>query len=139
MFVYRHQVVGFPSGLRKPPLQKLIERLQVLQPPVLTGTHFAQVLASSTNLVSRSFSCRASQARIASILFSTSWARRRFSFGGMGGHLVSKFVKQTKIDSRLANQPCLDQVVLIETQPKEWTGSTGILGEADAAVWQEQC
>ena len=30
------------------------------------------------------------------------------SFGGMGGHLVSKFVKQTKIDSRRANKPCLN-------------------------------
>ena len=45
MFVNRHQVVGLPSGLRKPALQELIERLQVLQPPVLAGPHFAQVLA----------------------------------------------------------------------------------------------
>jgi hypothetical protein len=37
--------------------------------------------------------------------------------GGMGGYLVHKFVKQTKIDSRLANQTILTQVVLVETEP----------------------
>src|ERR1019366_8594206 len=95
-------------------------------------------LPSSTNLVSRSFSCRASQARIASILLSTSWARRRFSLGGMGGYLVTKFVKQTKIDSRLADQPSLHQVVLVETEPEKRTGGTRILGKADAAVGREK-
>jgi hypothetical protein len=50
-------------------------------------------------------------------LLSTSWARRRFILGGMGGYLVHKFVKQTKIDSRLADQPSLHQVTLVETEP----------------------
>src|ERR1019366_3050316 len=95
-------------------------------------------LPSSTNLVSRSFSCRASQARIASILLSTSWARRRFSLGGMGGYLVTKFVKQTKIDSRLADKANLHQIALVEAEPKKRTGGARILGEADAAVGQEQ-
>src|SRR5664280_2885213 len=95
-------------------------------------------LPSSTNLVSRSFSCRASQARIASILLRTSWARRRFSLGGMGGYLVTKFVKQTKIDSRLADQPALNQIALVEAEPKKRAGRTRVLGEADAAVRQEQ-
>src|SRR5450759_7090 len=95
-------------------------------------------LPSSTNLVSRSFSCLASQAKIASILLRTSRARRRFSFGGMGGYLVTKFVKQTKIDSRLADQPSLQQIALGETEPKERTGGTRVLGEANAAVGQEQ-
>jgi hypothetical protein len=35
----------------------------------------------------------------------------------MGGYLVHKFVKQTKIDSRLADQPSLHQVTLVETEP----------------------
>src|ERR1019366_8807910 len=95
-------------------------------------------LPFSTNVVSRSFSCRASHARIASILLRTSRARRRFSLGGIGGHLVSKFVKQTKIDSRLANQPGLHQIALVETEPEKGTGCTRVLGEADAAVGQEQ-
>src|ERR1019366_2093401 len=95
-------------------------------------------LPSSTNLVSRSFSCRASQARIASILLSTSWARRRFSLGGIGGYLVHKFVKQTKIDSRLADQPSLHQIALVEAEPEKRTGRARVLGEADAAVRQEQ-
>src|ERR1019366_596583 len=95
-------------------------------------------LPNSTNLVSRSFSCRASQARIASILLRTSRARRRFSLGGMGGYLVSKFVKQTKIDSRLADKASLHQVALVKTETEEWTGGTRVLGEADATVGQEQ-
>src|ERR1019366_6096932 len=80
----------------------------------------------------------ASQARIASILLSTSWARRRFSLGGIGGYLVTKFVKQTKIDSRLADQPYLHQIALVETKPEEGAGGTRVLGEADATVRQEQ-
>src|ERR1019366_1761996 len=95
-------------------------------------------LPSSTNLVSRSFSWRASQARIASLLLRTAMARRRFSLGGMGGYLVTKFVKQTKIDSRLADQPSLHQIALVKTETEEGTGCTGVLGEADAAVRQEQ-
>src|SRR5271157_3538351 len=39
------KVAGLPSGLREPALQELIERLQVLQPPVLASPDFAQVLA----------------------------------------------------------------------------------------------
>src|ERR1019366_4262682 len=57
---------------------------------------------------------------------------------GMGGHLVTKFVKQTKIDSRLADKASLHQIALVETQSEKRTGSTRILGEADAAVRQEQ-
>src|ERR1039458_6559062 len=45
MFVNRHQVVRFSSGLRKPALQELIKRLQVLQPPVLGRPHLTEVLA----------------------------------------------------------------------------------------------
>src|SRR5664280_523877 len=64
--------------------------------------------------------------------------RRRLSLGGIGGHLVSKFVKQTKIDSRLADKPSLHQIALIETEPEKRTGGTRVLRKADAAVGQEQ-
>src|SRR5450756_106150 len=56
----------------------------------------------------------------------------------MGGHLVTKFVKQTKIDSQLADQPALNQIALVEAEPKKRTGGARILGEADAAVGQEK-
>src|ERR1700690_337934 len=65
-------------------------------------------------------------------------ARRRFSLGGIGGSLVSKFVKQTKIDSRLAHQPRLHQIALVKTEPEKGASGTGVLGKADAAVRQEQ-
>src|SRR6266513_5897358 len=39
----RHQVIGFSSRFGKPPLQKLVKRFQVLQPPVLPRPHFAQI------------------------------------------------------------------------------------------------
>jgi len=58
--------------------------------------------------------------------------------GGIGGFLVSKFVKQTKIDSRLADKPSLHQIALVETEPEEGTGGTRVLGKADAAMRQEQ-
>src|ERR1700732_5341621 len=43
MLVDLHEVVSLPSGLRKPPRQKLIKRLQFLQPPVLPRPYFTQV------------------------------------------------------------------------------------------------
>src|SRR6516162_8709209 len=49
-FVNRHQVVGLPPGLRKASLQELIERGQVLQPPVLSSPYFTQVLAEFNKL-----------------------------------------------------------------------------------------
>src|SRR5207253_10903107 len=39
----RHQVIGFSSRFGKPPLQKLVKRFQVLQPPVLPRPYFAQI------------------------------------------------------------------------------------------------
>jgi len=56
----------------------------------------------------------------------------------MGGYLVNKFVKQTKVDSGFADESGLDQVLLVEAEPDERTGCAGILGESDAAVGQEQ-
>jgi len=52
---------------------------------------------ATTNRVSRSASFCRSQAKISSILPSTNRARRRLNFGGIGGFLVSKFVKPTKV------------------------------------------
>jgi hypothetical protein len=88
--------------------------------------------------VSRSASFCFSQAKISSILVRTNSARLRLSSGGMGGYLINKFVKQTKIDSRFAHEGCLDQVMLVEAKPDEGTACTRILGEADAAMGQEQ-
>src|SRR6266849_10249653 len=44
MLVDRHQVIGFSTRFRKALLQKFIERLQVLQSPVLPCPDLAQVL-----------------------------------------------------------------------------------------------
>src|SRR5208283_660184 len=93
---------------------------------------------SSTKRVSRSASFCRSHARISSILVRTNSARLRLSFGGIGGHLVNKFVKQTKVNSGLAHQCSFDQVTLIEAEPDEGAGGTRILWKADAAVRQEQ-
>src|ERR1700684_3731562 len=61
-------------------------------------------LPRSTNRVSRSASFCRSQERISSILVRTNRARLRLSSGGIGGYLVNKFVKQTKINSRFTNE-----------------------------------
>jgi hypothetical protein len=65
-------------------------------------------------------------------------ARLRLSFGGIGGYLVNKFVKQTKINSRLANNGGFDQIGLVEAEPEEGTGCARILWKADPAMWQEE-
>ena len=39
----RHQVISLSSRLGKPPLQKLVERFQVFQSPVLASSDFAEV------------------------------------------------------------------------------------------------
>src|ERR1019366_2851727 len=75
-------------------------------------------LPSSTKRVSRSASFCFSQAKISSILVRKNSARLRLSFGGIGGYLVNKFVKQTKIDSRFAHKGGLDQVGLVEAEPE---------------------
>ena len=68
----------------------------------------------------------------------TNSARLRLSFGGIGGYLVNKFVKQTKINSWFAHKSGFDQVALVEAEPEEGAGCARILGKADAAVRQEQ-
>jgi hypothetical protein len=52
--------------------------------------------------------------------------------------LVNKFVKQTKIDSRLTHKGGLDQVGLVEAETDKGAGGTGILWKADPTVWQEE-
>src|SRR5207302_716016 len=45
MLVDGHQVVRLPSRFREPPRQELVKRSQVLQPPVLSSPHLAQISA----------------------------------------------------------------------------------------------
>src|SRR5882762_6230726 len=61
---------------------------------------------SSTKRVSRSASDLRSQARISSILVRTNRARLRLSLGNMGGVLVNKLVKQTKVFCSWAPHQC---------------------------------
>jgi len=61
----------------------------------------------------------------------------RLSFGGIGGYLVNKFVKQTKIDSWFAHEGSLNQGGPVEAEPDERARGARVLGEADAAVWKE--
>src|SRR6266853_1044212 len=93
-------------------------------------------LPRSTNRVSRSASFWRSHARISSILVRTNSARLRLSLGGIGGYLVNKFVKQTKINSRLAHKGSFDQIGLVEAQPDEGTSRAWVLWEADTAMRQ---
>jgi hypothetical protein len=60
------------------------------------------------------------------------------SFGGIGGYLVKKFVKQTKIDSGFAHESGFDQGGLVEAEPDEGASGARILWKADAAMWQKQ-
>jgi hypothetical protein len=55
----------------------------------------------------------------------------------MGGLLVRKLVKQTKIVSRTPNERCFDQFWLPQTEADIWATGTGVLRKSDAAVWQE--
>src|SRR5882724_13070764 len=65
-------------------------------------------------------------------------ARRRFSVGSMGGLLVRKLVKHTKIFSSWApHQPRFGQILPPQTQAKVGTAGAGVLGEANAAVGQK--
>src|SRR5690348_6670552 len=43
MFVDGHQVVSLAPRFRKAPLQKLVKRFQVLQPPILSCSNLAQI------------------------------------------------------------------------------------------------
>src|SRR3989442_16008242 len=86
-------------------------------------------LPSSTNLVSRSASFRCSHATISSIFVSTNSARRRFSFGSMGGFLVRKLVKHTKIFSSWpTHQGSLDQSLIPKAKSYVGTTTAGVLG-----------
>src|SRR5690348_12407433 len=43
VLMYGHQVVGFASGIREAPLQKVVEGFQILQTPVLSGAYLAEI------------------------------------------------------------------------------------------------
>src|SRR5204863_1841445 len=65
-------------------------------------------------------------------------ARRRFSLGSIGGLLVRKLVKHTKIFSSWApHQLRFGQILSPQTEAKVGTASTGVLREANAAVGQK--
>src|ERR1019366_9485038 len=89
---------------------------------------------SSTNRVSRSASFRCSQARISSILAITNWARLRLSFGNIGGSLVIKLVKPTKVFSRSPDHGFLRQFLTPQAEANVRTTGAGILRKADATV-----
>lgn len=51
-----------------------------------------------------------------------------------GGYLVSKFVKQTKVNSWIAHEGGFDQVRLIEAECDKGARGARILGKANSAV-----
>src|SRR5262245_27830402 len=66
--------------------------------------------------MSHSLSFRCPHARIWSIFVNTNNARWRFSLGSIGAVLVRKLIKQTKVDSWLADQPHIDQFLLTKAK-----------------------
>src|ERR1019366_9897553 len=92
---------------------------------------------NSTNRVSRSASLCCSHARISSILVSTNWARLRLSFGNIGGFLVSKLVKPTKVFSRPPDHSFLRQFLPSQAPADVRTAGARVLRKADAAVGHE--
>src|SRR5207244_10256855 len=88
--------------------------------------------------VSRSASFRLSQARISSILVSTNRARRRLSLCSIGGFLVNKLVKPTKIlCSWPPHQIGRDQLLSSETKPDIRACTARVLRKANPTVRQE--
>src|SRR6185437_8678141 len=103
--------------------------------PVRTSHKY---LPSSTKRVSRSASLRFSQARISSIFVSTKSARREFSLGDIGGSLVRKLVKHTKVlRSWSTDQGSIHQRLFAQAKPNVRTGTAGILGKANSTVRQK--
>ena len=133
----RHQVVGLPPRLRKPPLQKFVEGLQVLQPPVLPRPDLAEIAAQFHELgVALGLFPLLPRQNLVDFL-STNSARSRLSFGGMGGFLVIKLVKPTKVFCSWTPHQVASTIPASQTQPHIRATAAGVLGEADAAVRQE--
>src|SRR4029077_2189853 len=93
----RHEVVSLPPGFREPP-RETRQRISVSPasstvPPALRTS----IVPALQSVVWRSASDLRSQARISSIWVKTNRARLRLSLGNMGGVLVRKLVKPTKI------------------------------------------
>jgi hypothetical protein len=60
------------------------------------------------------------------------------NFGGIGGSLVSKLVKPTKIFcSRTPHESGVDQFLLSKTKAHIGAAAAGILAKTDATVWQK--
>src|SRR5713101_3210846 len=97
----------------------MVKRLQVLQPPVQSRPHLAEIPAELD------------KAGVPLCLFLPFPRQNLVDFGedkqcllaielrGIGGNLVNKFVKQTKINSGFAYECSLDQVPLVEAKPNE--------------------
>jgi hypothetical protein len=70
----------------------------------------------------------------------TNWARLRFNLGDMGGFLVIKLVKPTKVFCSWApHQGGFDQILAPEAQADIGTTATRVLRETNATVGQELC
>ena len=79
-----------------------------------------------------------SHARISSIFVITNSARFLSSFGSIGGFLVRKLVKPTKLFcSWTPYDSAFSQLLTSQTKPHIGTAATWVLWEADATVWQE--
>jgi hypothetical protein len=99
MFMDGHQVVDRSPRSRKPHFQELIERLQVVQPPV-PPSQTSQVAPSSTNLMSRSVSfCRSRPESCRSC--AAQMQRGAVEFRRMSRSLVIKLVKASQGLSRV--------------------------------------
>jgi hypothetical protein len=55
----------------------------------------------------------------------------------MGGQLVRKFVKQTKVVSRTPDEAGVNEFLSAQTKANVRACRARVLGEPDAAVWQE--
>jgi hypothetical protein len=93
----RHEVVSLPPGLREPPRQKLVKRLQFLQPPVLPRPDFTQV-PSQFNEAGVPFGFRPPfPGQDLVNLGQNEQGPLGLSLGNMGGTLERKLVKPTKV------------------------------------------
>ena len=139
MFVNGHQVVGLAPGFRELPLQKLIERTHVVEPPVLSGPNLTQIAAQIHKPRISFLSVALSHAKISSIFESTNTARRRLSLGAIRGlPLVVKHVKPIKVaGSWSTNEFGVDKLLIAQAQSQLCAADAAVLREADAAVRQE--
>src|SRR5262249_14700096 len=78
--------------------------------------------------------------RISSIFVRTNWARLRFNLGDIGGFLVIKLVKPTKLFcSGTAYQSGVNQIRVPKAQSDVGTTAARVLGKTNAAMGQKLC